>query len=112
MAIIVGLILYVYSVQITPSTGPSSSGLIGIQGGALLGLVALILVYAVVIPTSRKLVQVAVQASTSNANAATSSSTTGTQDIAQLGKRIRAAGGLGVLLLLLALIMMLVGAVI
>jgi uncharacterized membrane protein len=110
IAIIVGIILYFYSVQITPSTGPSSSGLIGIQVGALLGLVALILVYAVVIPTSRRLIQVAAQAPTSNATAATSSSMTSTQDMSRLGKRIRAAGGLGVFLLLLALIMMLVGA--
>lgn len=107
MAIIFGLILYVYSVQIAPSTGPTGSGLTGIQIGALLGLVALVLVYVVVIPSSRKLVQAAAQTSTSTNP---SSSPTFKSEMSRLGKRIRAASGIGILLLVLALITMLVGA--
>lgn len=110
-ALVVGLLLYVYSVQISPLLGPSAAGLIEIQVGAILGIIALILVFGVVAPASRKLVQIAKDSSgkTGPDNAA-SSSTSG--EMARLQNRMRAGSGLGVGLLFLALIMMLVGAAI
>jgi hypothetical protein len=96
LAIIFGLALYAY--LFPPSSGSNPPGLLEVQIGAILGFVALLLVFLVMIPTARKLVR--------NLTGTTSPSV----DMARLQVRMRAAGGIGVLLLLLALIMMLVGA--
>lgn len=113
MAIIFGTILYAYSVQIAPATGPSSStGLMEIQAGALFGLIALILLFALVIPASRKLVQATKQGPPPRNADTMSPAATASGEIVRLQNRMRAGSGIGVLLLLLALIMMLVGATI
>ncbi len=110
-AIVVGLLLYVYSVQISPLLGPSSAGLIEIQIGAILGIIALILVFGVVAPAARKLVHMAKGSSVKSGPDNTIGAST-TSEMARLQNRMRAGSGLGVGLLFLALILMLVGAAI
>lgn len=101
VAVLSGLLLYVYSTQIVPSLAPSSSGLIYIQAGAVLGLVVVIIAFGVTIPTSRKLVS-AVKRGPPDEKAQAL--------IGGLQKRLGLAARAGTGLLGLTLILMIIGA--
>ncbi len=102
-AIVAGLLLYAYITQAATSLAPSGSGLISIQIGVVLGLVALIVLFGVAMPAGRKLVTLTKEM------AKTSDEKMGGQ-AANLQKRIVMGGRLGVALLTLTLILMVVGA--
>src|SRR5690348_8938106 len=55
-AAVAGLALYAYITQVSASLAPSSSGIIYIQLGAVVTIIVLLIAFAVLIPTSRKLV--------------------------------------------------------
>ncbi len=103
IAIVAGLILYAYITQAAASLAPSDSGLIYIQIGAVLGLIALVLVLGVAMPAGRKLV------SLSNQMAKTPAENMAGQ-IESLSRRLSMAARIGVTLLGLTLILMIVGA--
>jgi len=102
-AIVAGLMLYGYITSAATSPSPSSNSLISIQIGAVLGLVALIILFGVAMPAGRKLVTLTKEM------AKTSDEKMGGQ-AANLQKRIVMGGRLGVALLTLTLILMVVGA--
>jgi len=108
LAIIAGVILYGYTTQTATSLAPSSSGLVYVQAGAVLGLVVLIIAFGVLVPTGRKLVSLVKQQPKPQA-APTTQDPIATQ-IASLQRRMGMAGRLGVTLLGIALILMIIGA--
>lgn len=102
--VVAGILLFGYITSVQPSFSPSSSGTVLIQVGAVLGLIVLLMVFGVFLPTSRKLVSLAKQMK----QAPTSPSTEGNQ-ITILQKRLTAAGGIGTALLALTLVLMIIG---
>jgi uncharacterized membrane protein len=101
IAVLSGLLLYVYSTQIAPALGPSSSGLPYVQGGAIVALVVVIIAFAVTIPSSRKLVSFVKQGPPNDQTAA---------EVGGLQKRLGIAAQAGAGLLGLTLILMIIGA--
>src|SRR2546427_8891156 len=55
-AAVAGLAVYAYITQVATALAPSGSGLIYIQIGAIVTLIVLLIAFGVLIPTSRKLV--------------------------------------------------------
>lgn len=108
VAVIAGLLLYAYTTQAATSLAPSSSGLIYVQAGAVLGLAVLIIAFGVMIPSGRKLVSLVGQLSKPQTTPPSEGSAAVT--IASLQKRLGMAGRLGVTLLAFALILMVIGA--
>jgi uncharacterized membrane protein len=106
-AAIAGLALYAYVTQVVTSLGPSSSGLIYIQIGAVVTLIILLIAFGILIPTSRKLVALMKQ---SQKQAGPGGDATITSQIASLQKRLGMSATLGVVLLTLTFILMIVGA--
>src|SRR3989441_13213693 len=106
LAIIAGLILYGYTTQTATSLAPSSSGLIYVQVGAVLGLFVLIIALGILTPSGRKLISLVKQAPQTEPSAKDSTAA----QIARLQRRLGMAGRLGVTLLGIALILMVIGA--
>jgi uncharacterized membrane protein len=106
LAIVAGLALYAYITQVATSLAPSNSGAPYINAGAVLGLILLIIVLGLMIPSGRKLVSLVKKSSQpgSPANDPTLA------QIASLQKRMGITARLGLALLGIALILMLVGA--
>jgi uncharacterized membrane protein len=105
-AAIAGLALYAYVTQVATSLGPSSSGLIYIQIGAVVTLTILLIAFGILIPTSRKLVGLMKQSQ----KAGPGGDSTISAQIASLEKRLGMSATLGVILLTLTFILMIVGA--
>jgi uncharacterized membrane protein len=104
-AAVAGLALYAYITQVATSLEPSGSGTIYIQVGAVVTLIVLLIAFVVLIPTSRKLVQLLKQSQTApGADSAISA------QVGSLQKRLGMAARLGVLLLAVTFILMVVGA--
>jgi uncharacterized membrane protein len=101
-AVVAGVLLLVYITQIATSLAPSASGSLFISVGALIGLAALIVATAVVIPTGNRLVAALSDSSTSDAPKQSI--------IPMLQKRLRTGAGLTVGLLVVTLVLMIVGA--
>jgi hypothetical protein len=101
-AIVAGLLLYYYITRVATSLAPSGAGMPFIDGGVLLGLIAAILVFGVVIPTINKLVKVLKQ------GPATGESTM--PEAARLQRRLSLVANSAIGVLSLALILMLIGA--
>ena len=104
-AAVAGLALYAYITQVATSLAPSGSGAIYIQVGAVVTLIVLLIAFVVLIPTSRKLVQLLKQSQTTPSGDSTISAQVGS-----LQKRLGIAARLGVLLLAVTFILMVVGA--
>jgi uncharacterized membrane protein len=109
LAIIAGLVLYVY---VTTQTGASfalaTPGLYYIQAGAVIGLVVLIIALGVLVPAGRKFVALTKQALSSETQPPGQGSIA--TQVAGLQKRMGVAGRLGVALLGIALVLMIIGA--
>jgi uncharacterized membrane protein len=106
-AAVAGIALYAYITKMGPPLAPSSLGLTYIQIGAVVTLIVLLIAFGVLIPTSRKLVELLKQSQKqvgSGADAAMSA------QVASLQKRLGMAARLGVFLLALTFILMIVGA--
>jgi len=108
LAIIAGLILYGYTTQTATSLAPSTSGLVYIQAGAILGLVVLIIALGILVPAGRKFISLTKQAPKPLAEPAAQNPMAA--QMAGLQKRMGIAGRLGVALLGIALILMIIGA--
>jgi uncharacterized membrane protein len=104
-AAIAGLALYAYITQVATSLEPSGSGTIYIQVGAVVTLIVLLIAFVVLIPTSRKLVQLLKQSQTAQGGDSAISAQVGS-----LQKRLGMAARLGVVLLAVTFILMVVGA--
>src|SRR6266705_372621 len=104
---VVGLALYAYITQVATSLAPSNSGLIYIQLGAVVTLIVLLIVFKVLIPTSRKLVGLLKQ---SQNQAAPGGDAAMSAQAGNLQKRLGVAARLGVFLLAVTFILMIVGA--
>lgn len=104
-AAVAGLALYAYITQVATSLAPSSSGLIYVQIGAVVTLIVLLIAFGVLIPTSRKLVELI----KSQKQAASGGDAVSAQ-VAGLQKRLGMAARIGVMLLALTFILMIVGA--
>ncbi|OLE71694.1 hypothetical protein AUF78_00860 [archaeon 13_1_20CM_2_51_12] len=102
IAIVVGLILYGYVTQVESSLAPSSSGLVSLQIGSVLGVIALIFVLGVAMPAGRKLVVLTSQVTSPNENMV--------KQIESLQRRLTMGARLGIALLGLTLILMILGA--
>ena len=102
-AIVTGLVLYWYFTQAAPSIAPSDTGLVSIQAGAVLGVIALIIMFAVSRPSSKRLLSLTKQMAT-----APSESLRG--QLASLQRRSVKSGFVGLALLGLSLILMVIGA--
>ena len=102
-AVVAGLALYAYITQVATSLAPSSSGLIYVQAGVVLALIAIIILFAVSMPTARKLAALAKQSGGASGEGA------GAQ-LAALQKRLTMGARLGLALLMLTLILMISGA--
>ncbi len=112
-AVAAGVLLYGYITLVATSLAPSSSGLIALEVGAVLSLIALIIALGVIIPTARKLVSLAKQMPKPLGGAAEGASPAENPVVVQmtsLQRRLAIGGRLGVSLLGLALILMVVGA--
>lgn len=107
-AIVAGVLLFGYVMSVEPSLAPSGAGLVLIQGGALIGLIALIIAFGLILPTGRKLVSLARQI---KQGTSTQESTSGemSQQIGRLQKRLSMGGGIGAALLAVALVLMIIG---
>ena len=106
-AAVAGLALYAYITQVATSLSPSSSGLIYIQIGAVVTLIVLLIAFGVLIPTSRKLVELMKK---SQKQTAPGGDSTMSAQVGILQKRLARAARLGVFLLALTFILMIVGA--
>jgi uncharacterized membrane protein len=106
-AAVAGLALYAYITQAATSLAPSSSGLIYIQIGAIVTLIVLMIAFGVLIPTSRKLVDLLKQSQKQPAPGGDSAMSA---QVGNLQKRLGMAARLGVLLLGVTFILMIVGA--
>jgi uncharacterized membrane protein len=106
-AAVAGLALYAYITQVATTLAPSSSGTIYIQIGAVVTLIVLLIAFVVLIPTSRKLVQLLKQ---SQGHAAPGGDSAISAQVGSLQKRLGMAARLGVLLLAVTFILMVVGA--
>ncbi len=100
-AIVAGLLLYGYIFQ-SATLAPTSSGLIYVQAGAVLGLLALVMVLGYAMPAGRKLVSL-----TNQTAKAPSENMEG--QIASLQRRLTMGARLGVVLLGLTLVLMILG---
>ncbi len=100
---VTGLVLYWYFTQSAPSLPPSGIGLVSIQVGAVLSLMALVAMFGISRPSSRRLVSLTKQM------AVTPNESTSRQ-MSSLQRRSVVGGLLGVALLGLSLIMMVLGA--
>jgi len=108
LAIIAGLILYGYTTQTATSLAPSTSGLVYIQAGAILGLVVLVIALGILVPAGRKFISLTKQAPKPQGQP--SAQDPMAAQLASLQKRMGIAGRLGVTLLAIALILMVIGA--
>lgn len=106
-AAIAGLALYAYITQVATSFAPSNSGLPYIQAGAVATLIVLIIAFGILIPTTRKLVDLVRK---SQSQAASSGDAAMSAQVAGLQKRLGIAARLGVLLLAATFILMILGA--
>jgi len=104
-AAVAGLALYAYITQVATTLAPSSSGTIYIQIGAVVTVIVLLIAFVILIPTSRKLVQLLKQSQTAPGGDSAISAQVGS-----LQKRLGMAARLGVLLLAVTFILMVVGA--
>ena len=107
-AVVAGVLLLGYITSMEPSLAPSGSGMVLIQGGALIGLIVLIVAFGLILPTGRKLVSVAKQMK-QGTDAQQSPSVEVPQQIGRLQKRLSMGGGIGAALLAVALILMIIG---
>ncbi len=105
-AAVAGLALYAYITQVATSLAPSSSGLIYVQIGAVVTLIVLLIAFGVLIPTSRKLVELLKP----QKQAAPGGDSAMSAQVAGLQKKLGMAARFGVLLLALTFILMIVGA--
>jgi len=103
-AAVAGLALYAYINQVATSLAPIS-GMIYIQIGAVVTVIVLLIAFVILIPTSRKLVQLLKQSQTAPGGDSAISAQVGS-----LQKRLGMAARLGVLLLAVTFILMVVGA--
>jgi uncharacterized membrane protein len=103
-AAVAGLALYAYITQVATSLEPLS-GMIYIQIGAVVTVIVLLIAFVILIPTSRKLVQLLKQSQTAPGGDSAISAQVGS-----LQKRLGMAARLGVLLLAVTFILMVVGA--
>jgi len=106
-AAVAGLALYAYITQVPTSNAPSISGLFYIQLGAAITFIILLIAFAVLIPTSQKLVGLLKQ---SQKQATPGGDTATSAQVAGLQKRLGIAARVGVLLLAVTFILMIVGA--
>jgi uncharacterized membrane protein len=104
-AAVAGLALYAYITQVATSFEPSGSGLIYIQIGSVVTVIVLLIAFVILIPTSRKLVQLLKQSPI-----APSADSAMSAEAGSLQKRLGMAARLGVLLLAVTFILMIVGA--
>ncbi len=105
VAVLAGVLLLVYITALATSLAPSAAGSPFIAIGALVGLVALIVAFAVVIPTGNKLVALL----RSSGDSLSAEPAKPSPVIPRLQNRLRAGAGVAVGLLGLALILMIVG---
>ena len=101
-SVIFGVLLYGYSVMPGSTVAPSSSGLVLIQAGAGLGVIAFILVLAIIWPSNKKLVKLSKDAK----------SGVPMGDLEPVQRRVRMVVGIVSGLLVIVLILMIAGAVI
>jgi uncharacterized membrane protein len=106
-AAVAGLALYAYITQVETSLAPSGSGAIYIQVGAVVTLIVLLIAFGVLIPTSRKLVELLKR---SQKPAAPGGDSAISAQVGSLQKRLGMAARLGVFLLAVTFILMIVGA--
>jgi uncharacterized membrane protein len=95
-SIVFGVLLYGYSVMPSSTVAPSSSGLIWIQAGAGLGVIAFIVVVGYLWPLSKKLVKSA-KGEAQNT------------DGLKIAQSMRAGGAIAALLLAIVLVLMITG---
>ena len=107
ISVTAGVALYAYITQIATSLAPTSSGLIYIQAGAVLGLVVLLLAFAVIIPTGRKLVRIL---KLGQKQPTPDVDPMAAVQMASLQKRLAMGARIGVSLLTLTLVLMILGA--
>ena len=100
LSILAGLALYGYSSATTKSSTPFLSGTMYIDVGALLGLVAFVIVFAVVIPAARRIVNACKKIGDS----------TQVSETPRLLKRMRMGATITVGILAIVLILMMIGA--
>ncbi len=102
LSLIFGIMLYGYSEMPGSGVAVSSSGLVWIQAGAGLGVVAFILVLAIVWPSSKKIVKIVKETRSGGSAGA----------LASVQSRARMGAGIVSALLVIVLILMITGAVI
>ncbi len=88
----------------------TSSGIQAVQIGAIIGLIAILIVLGVILPTGNKLVVLAKSWETAGTNSQTGTGTAESTDMQALQRRLVMARRIGVLLLALTLITMIIGA--
>src|SRR3989442_8254741 len=109
LAIIAGLILYGYvTTQTTRSFALTGPGLVYIQAGSVLGLVVLIIALGILVPAGRKFISLTKQALKPPAELSTKNPIA--TQMAGLHQPMGIAGRFGVALLVIALILMIIGA--
>ncbi|MGI0090592.1 MAG: hypothetical protein ACREBS_02685 [Nitrososphaerales archaeon] len=110
IAILAGLGLYAYSSMSARSASPFSFGTIYIDIGAILGLIAFIVVFVLVIPSARKSMVILKQSSKVPLAGSDATSRGNSNDLASLSRKMSAGAGYAVGTLTLALIFMIIGA--
>jgi uncharacterized membrane protein len=103
LAILAGIAVYGYSFVTTKSSTPFESGTIYIDSGAAAGLVAFVIVMAVIIPASKRIVAACKQPQVSSGQELKNSAP-------NLIQKMRAGAMVTVSILALALILMIIGA--
>jgi hypothetical protein len=109
-AVVAGVLLLIYISDAATSLAPSKTGTPFIGVGALLGLIALIVATAVVIPTANRLVGALKSASNKPELIGESGDLTTASVIPAIQRRLRAGAGAAVGLLTIVLILMVIGA--
>lgn len=107
--IVAGVLLFWYATTVIPSLAPTSSGMTLIQAGTVLGLLALLLAFGLVLPTSSKLVSNAKQMKSTNNPPQSSGENQIGQQMTKLQKILSMGSGIVTVLLALALILMIIG---
>ena len=109
-AIIAGVALFGYIAQATTSLAPSGSGLIYVEAGTILGLIAFIFGAGVVYPSGMKLASVLKRGTTSTTSSPQSGVANSPNETTRLQGRLRMGASVSTGLLAITLILMLVGA--
>jgi hypothetical protein len=109
VAVIAGLSLFVYTTQVSTSLMPTATALLYIQTGAIIGLVAFVLVLALLLPSEGKLVNLLKEMRKGGQSGTAGAEQGSMVQVVKIQSRVKAAANVIATLLVVVLILMIIG---